>query len=498
MRRKLSLPLRLAILVAGTILPLIGFSAAIVYQHYRQDQQDAFGRVLQVTRSIQQVLDREMQGIVSGLTVLAGSDSLARGDFDAFRGRVQAFLAQFPGRASVIVGDREGRQVFNSSTEPGVLLPPRTSREDRDAVFKTRKPAFSELFVGSVSKRPIVTVTVPVLRGGDVIYDLSFDPPLEIFQRIIEQQKPSDDWTISIFDGKGVNFARVPNPETTIGMKASPSLSAVMFSAREGQARTVSLEGVPLLTAFVRSGLTGWIPAAGIAEKTLTAPAVRTFILTGAIGLGMLAIGLAFAIRMATTIARAEALHELLINEVNHRVKNTLATVQSLSSQTFRSSADAIARGKFDGRLGSLGRTYDVLSAKKWEGADIKDVIDATLEPFASADPDRIRVAGPPVQMSARSVVMLSMVLHELATNASKYGALSAPNGRVTVDWLNKPLDRVELYWRESGGPVVEKPQRAGFGSTLIEKGFPAQIGGSALLQFDANGLRCTLEFPSR
>src|SRR5262245_53973156 len=495
MRRKLSLPLRLAILVAGTILPLIGFSAAIVYQHYIQDRQDAFGRVLQVTRSIQQVVDREMQGIVSGLIVLAGSDSLARGDFDAFRGRVQGFLSQFPGHASIIVGDREGRQVFNSSRDPGVLLPPRTNREDRGVVFKTRKAAFSELFVGSVSRRPIVTVTVPVFHGGEVVYDLSFDPPLEIFQRIIEQQKPSDDWTISIFDRKGINFARVPNPETTIGMKASPSLFAVMFSAREGQART---EGVPLLTAFVRSGLTGWIPAAGIAEKALTAPAVRTFVLTGAIGVGMLAIGLAFAIRMATAIARAEALHELLINEVNHRVKNTLATVQSLSSQTFRSSADAIARSKFDGRLGSLGRTYDVLSAKKWEGADIKEVIDATLEPFASADPDRIRVTGPSVQLSARSVVMLSMVLHELATNASKYGALSAPIGRVTVDWLIKPLDKVELYWRESAGPVVEKPQRAGFGSTLIEKGFPSQIGGSAILQFDPNGLRCTLEFPTR
>src|SRR5262249_61578878 len=148
---------------------------------------------------------------------------------------------------------------------------------------------------------------------------------------------------------------------------------------------------------FVRSGLTGWIPAAGIAEKTLTAPAVRTFVLTGAIGVGMLAIGLAFAIRMATAIARTEALHELLINEVNHRVKNALATVQSLSSQTFRSSADAIARGKFDERLSSLGRTYDVLNAKKWERAEIKEVIDATLEPLARRDPGRIRVTGPRV-----------------------------------------------------------------------------------------------------
>jgi hypothetical protein len=307
MRRTLSLRLRLAILVAGTVLPLIGFAAAIVYQHYRQDQRDAFARVLQNTRSIQLVLDREMQGIVSGLTVLAGSDSLMRGDFESFRGRAKAFLAQFPDDPSIVIGDREGRQVFNSSRLAGEPLPPRTVRGNRDEVFRTRKPVFSELFTGSVSNRPIVTVTGPVFRAGEVDYDLSFDPPLEIFQRIIEQQKPNDEWTISIFDQQGVNFARVPNPQTTIGRQAAPSLFSVMFSAKEGQARTTSLEGVPLLTAFVHSDLTGWIPAAGIAEKTLVAPAVRSFLLTAAIGIVMLGIGLAFAIRMATTIARAEA-----------------------------------------------------------------------------------------------------------------------------------------------------------------------------------------------
>jgi hypothetical protein len=200
MRRSLSLRLRLAILVAGTILPLIGFAAAIVYQHYRQDQRDAFARVLQNTRSIQLVLDREMQGIVSGLTVLAGSDSLSRGDFEGFRSRAKAFLAQFPDAPSIVIGDREGRQVFNSSRPAGEALPPRVRRESRQQVFQTGKPVFSELFTGSVSNRPIVTVTVPVLRDGVVVYDLSFDPPLEIFQRIIEQQKPGEDWTISIFD----------------------------------------------------------------------------------------------------------------------------------------------------------------------------------------------------------------------------------------------------------------------------------------------------------
>jgi len=495
MRRDMSLRLRLAILVAGTCLPLIAFSAAIIYQHYAQDRREAFSRVLQNTRAIQLVLDREMQGIVSGLTVLAGSDSLARGDLATFRTRVQTYLAQFPDHPSIVVGRRDGTQVFNSSRAPGDVLPPRASREDRDLVFRTHRPAFSQLFTGSVSNELIVTVTVPVFRNGEVVYDLSFNPPLAIFQRIIEQQKPGNAWTISIFDQKGLNFARVPNPETTIGLKASPSLLAIMFSGPEGQARTVSLEGVPLLTAFVHSDLTGWISAAGIDEGTLTAPLIHTLLLTAIIGIAMLGIGLAFSIRMASAIARGETLHELLIDEVNHRVKNTLATVQSLSMQTFRSSTDQPAREKFDARLASLGRAHDVLSAKKWEGADIRDVINATLEPFASANPDRMSGEGPRVSMSPRAVVMLSMVLHELATNATKYGALSGPNGHITVDWVMKPGRMVELQWRESGGPPVQKPAQAGFGTTLIEKGFPAQVGGSATLHYEPGGLMCTLEF---
>jgi two-component sensor histidine kinase len=201
---------------------------------------------------------------------------------------------------------------------------------------------------------------------------------------------------------------------------------------------------------------------------------------------------------MASTIARAETLHELLINEVNHRVKNTLATVQSLSQQTLRNGADDAARRKFDARLASLGRAHDLLSARKWEGADIQEIVEATMEPFASAAPERVALSGPSIALSSRAVVMFSMVLHELATNAPKYGALSVPGGRVAVDWSLKGGNTVELFWSESGGPPVEKSVHAGFGSTLIERGFAAQIGGTAMLRFDPKGVNCTLEFPSQ
>jgi MFS family permease len=128
MRCSLSLRLRLAILVAGTILPLIGFAAAIVYQHYRQDQRDAFALVLQNTRSIQLILDREMQGIGSG-PVLAGSDSLMRGDFESFRSRARAFLAQFPDDPSIVIGDRP----------PGFQFQP-AGRRTTAAAHRSRKP----------------------------------------------------------------------------------------------------------------------------------------------------------------------------------------------------------------------------------------------------------------------------------------------------------------------------------------------------------------------
>jgi hypothetical protein len=173
---------------------------------------------------------------------------------------------------------------------------------------------------------------VPVLRDGEILYDISFSPPIEIFQTIIERQRPSRDWTISIFDGNGINFARVPNPQETVGKRASPSLYAEMFRKPEATLQTVSLEGVSLITTYERSLLTGWTVAAGIAESSLVGPLWRNLAITSLIGGVLLLTGLGFAVRMATTIARGEMLHDLLIEELNHRVKNTLAILQSIAA----------------------------------------------------------------------------------------------------------------------------------------------------------------------
>jgi len=486
--------------VAGTLLPLILFAAGVVYLNHMRARDAAFDRVMEVVRGMRIVLDTEMQGVTLGLEVLAGTQALLRDDMDSFLKNAAAFLRKYPGQA-ISLATRDGQQVLNTGLPPGETPPPRQNRDSIEQVFSTGKPAYSNLFIGSVTRSRIVTVSVPVFRGEQVIYELSFNVPLDLFQRIITQQQPSADWTMSIFDHNGVNFARVPNPEQTIGQAASATLLPSLLSRQEqGKLSTVSREGVALNTAFTRSPLTGWTIAAGTPVEALTGPLWRELAITASIGGILLVVGLLFAIGMATQIARGEMLHDLLINELNHRVKNTLATVQSIASQTLRRTDNpAEAIDKFSARLVSLGRTHNVLSEEKWQSAQVRDLVDGALAPYASKDGTRIHATGPDIRLVPRSALTVAMALHELATNAAKYGALSNDRGQVYVDWTSADgADGVlRLTWREVDGPPVAPRGRAGFGSKLIESG-PDQIGGSATLEFRPGGVVCTLECPLR
>ena len=486
---RLSLPVRLALLVAGTTLPLILFAAGIVLYNYKQDRADATQRVLETVRSVRLVLDAEVQRMTGGLQVLALTSSLRAGDYDTFRTIALGFLEQYGKDSVVLVADREGRQVFSSITTDTEHLPARNNRYIVEKVFATRQPAYSDLFFGAV------TVEVPVIKDDEVAYVISFSPPTEIFQHIIEKQRPNLDWTLSIFDGEGTNFARVPNPQETIGKRASPTLFAEMFRTGEATLTTVTLEGTTLITSFTRSSLTGWTVAGGMPEDSLVRPLWRNLAITSVIGGILLLVGLAFAVRMATTIARGEMLQELLVEELNHRVKNTLAILQSIAAQTFRS-ASRPEREKFEGRLRALAEAHNLLSIEKWQGSDLQDVIARVLQPYLLNNPARLRLFGPKVPLAPRLAVVLSMILHEIATNAAKYGALSNDSGTVTLDWEIIEEDgrrKLRLIWTEAGGPPVTAPVQRGFGSRLIERSARDQLGGEATVDFQPRGVVCTV-----
>jgi two-component sensor histidine kinase len=224
----------------------------------------------------------------------------------------------------------------------------------------------------------------------------------------------------------------------------------------------------------------------------LTAPLWRYVGITTAAALILLAIGLSFAIRMATRIAHAEALHGLLVEELNHRVKNTLAMTQSLATQSFKPGADMKeAIGKFEARLTAFGRAHNVLNQQKWESADIRDIVEDLLEPFG-ADAGRVRATGPAIRLSPSRALMMSMVLHELATNAVKYGALSNAVGKVAIEWTTDEAGALRLTWRESGGPTVRTPSQRGFGSRLLEQSF-GRNSDRAEIEFNETGIVCTI-----
>ncbi|HYG26147.1 MAG TPA: HWE histidine kinase domain-containing protein, partial [Caulobacteraceae bacterium] len=195
---------------------------------------------------------------------------------------------------------------------------------------------------------------------------------------------------------------------------------------------------------------------------------------------------------------RAEEHQHLLINELNHRVKNTLASVQSIAAQTLRAfgSVDE-AREAFTARLMALSTAHNVLTQQSWERADLREIVAGAIQPFDVPQGARFVVGGPQVWMEPKAALSLAMALHELGTNAAKYGALSIPAGKVHIGWTVAKGDgarRLSLAWREEGGPRVVAPQRTGFGARLIEKGLAADLKGRAEIRYEPAGVECLIE----
>jgi len=194
------------------------------------------------------------------------------------------------------------------------------------------------------------------------------------------------------------------------------------------------------------------------------------------------------AIADITERKRAEVERELLVGELNHRVKNLLAVVRALAAQGDGDRSAAEYREVFIGRLDALMRAHELALESQWRGTDLRTLAGHTLEPYTSDDrPEAVEVDGVPVELDPRQALSLSLVLHELATNAVKYGALSAPAGRVRLAWRVARAGagrRLDLEWAERGGPPVTPPREGGFGTRLIERAFGYELNGEAGLDF--------------
>jgi len=183
----------------------------------------------------------------------------------------------------------------------------------------------------------------------------------------------------------------------------------------------------------------------------------------------------------------------LMTQELTHRVKNTLATVMAIATQTFRGDTHKAPREAFMGRIKTMGDAYNILTEASWAASSIKPVVEAAIAPYRTGM-GRIRIVGPDFDIAPNQALILALAVNELATNAMKYGALSVQGGGVDVSWT--VTDSLQFIWRETGGPEVIAPTRKGFGSILIKTLLAGDFRGSVDLNYDPSGGICTLTAP--
>jgi two-component sensor histidine kinase len=204
-------------------------------------------------------------------------------------------------------------------------------------------------------------------------------------------------------------------------------------------------------------------------------------------------IGASKVARDITEQKKYEAERTLLLDELSHRVKNTLAIVQSIARQTLRDEA----RAGFEPRLRALAQIHDLLLSNNWTGASVREIAERALEPFAAPHSESYVLLGKDdLRVMPNVTALVMMTFHELATNAAKYGALSTPGGRVHVNWnvvKNSGKKKLTISWEESKGPQVVSPKSKGFGTRMIESGWEG-LGGEVKLKFASGGLKCRLE----
>lgn len=495
---------------------------AINRQHIEAQSRDT-------AKALSLAVDGRIERSLGVVAALASSEAALDRDWQTLDRQARAAMV---GRDSwIVVQDRAGRQLLNTRLPRGAALPAGQPPADMWREIASGKPRVCNLSEGIVEPY-IVCVDAPIGNRSNPEFAISIVFPPSAFKSTVTREGMQSGNIASLVDRSGKVIWRNIKPDQFIGHDATgPMMDALKSPASSGVLETSSLEGVQMLSAYERSRLSGWSVIVGSPLEDLGAGARQAVVRGTAIFLAVLVFGAILAALLGAKLhsavmalvgaaspdqrsntakpsgiteidtvsdalrqsfaakERSERHQQLLIGELNHRVKNTLSVVQSLAHQTFRgrhSPEDAI--NAFEARLQALAAAHNLLTSQRWESASMVQVVNSALAPFCA--PDRCDVSGPDIQIVPQTAVTLALAIHELATNASKYGALSVDGGRIHVSWTT--LDgSFELLWREAGGPPVKSPQSEGFGMRLIRRSLAADLRGSVDMDFNESGLVC-------
>ena len=517
--------------------PLVVLGVFALHQMANLEEREVERRVLQVAQDLAGDIDRELESATVTLATLATSHALAQRDFAAFHDQASRALRRE--QAAILLVDHSFQQLLNTRASFGDALPKTSDIETAQKVFDTKQRQVSNLFMGVISRQPVINVEVPVFDGENVRYVLIMALDAARFERILRSQRLESEWVTGIVDNKGIILALSERHSDFVG-KSIPQELLQKSRMAKGVFPATNVEGQEILGGTVRSEIAGWLVLATVQLAHLESSRRRgqmfaAAMLTTALGLGavlayLFATFMARPLQAATTAAEAVGRGEhvvslasplveantltaalsaaslelkrrqehssFLMRELTHRSKNQLAVVKGMAKRTARqvASVDQFVE-QFDQRIQGLAESQDLLVEQNWQGAWLTDLVSAHLKLFGVGP--RAHIEGPKLFLSADAVQNVGFALHELATNACKHGALTSPQGRVLVSWRGPNIDgRILLEWVERDGPEVQSPKHQGFGFLVISELVARALQGAAKLEFSPDGLRWQFEFP--
>jgi len=537
LRESYSLRAHLIAFAAITLLPVLGLTAVLLARSAALEHQQLESELARAASSLAEVLDRDIERQITILRTLATMPSLTKSDWPTFYASAKAAVAP---NAYVILIDTSGRQLVNTfvpyGEAPAVTGDPETLRR----IVESKEPVISDLFVSLVTKKPVYNVSIPITpNGSNVRYVLSLGQLTDDFLPLLESQSRGPEWVSSLIDRQGIVLARTRDHARFTG-KAHPGFLEDSKGNANPVRRTISLDGDDVLRAAVRSKMTGWLVTASVPVRMAEAPlrqsiwfwsvlAGLSFVLALS-GAGLFARLMAQPIeasmeaaaalgreepiaalksslteanavvaaqqRASEQLAKRAAHQRLLLHELSHRVKNVLTVVQSLVQRTASDGRSLTeARDVLTERLLALGRAQEVLMRTEWNGALLREIVEAELAPFSN----RVTIEGPPISVKGAMVQTFALVLHELATNAVKHGSLASVGGTLAVRWSiaeRHEAKRFKFRWEEKGDVSVKPPARRGFGTTLLAGAVAAESGVRPTLSFCPSGFVYEIDAP--
>jgi two-component sensor histidine kinase len=540
----ISLRQRLFVLTAVSLLPAFAVVTLNEVQTRRSRAVEVQEQALRAAKLASLEIDRILTGVENLLLGISLSSDLA----DRQEGGCSRYLVRLtsalPALSGIHLLDSQAQQICTSSSSPSSA--DYSDRGYFKEALASRKIVVGEFVKGRSSGLNALPLALAIRDDkGTARYILSAGLKLDWLGEALRERGIAAGGSFAISDRNGVLLVREPNPERFVGTQIPDTFMPLVRAAEPGtieltsQDGTVRIQGYipvtyPPLGLYVSVGFSkaaAFEPinrATWIALATVLVGAIIALASAAAFGRALIqgpfrrllkairawragerppkfsvekdgpefaTIGAAFDDLMRGMRAHAEQ-RDLMARELSHRVKNTLTIVLAIARQTVGKGPDPAGAKAFSERVDALAGAYDVLLAEDWNSASLRDVLACTLRPYQDQKVERIVLSGPHVILSPQTVLAVSMVVHELATNAAKYGALHNDAGRVLIDWrLDPATTRVVLSWIEQDGPPVAPPAKEGFGSKLMQRAFPPDCEAEINIAYPVGGLRCVVSF---